>query len=121
MIEIRVFLNLRMFQVTFFHLLSLLSLGCTALDKTLGVRPPNTLTAEPPWVIALGAYLEKLFLVYGYSASFRWILRTFSMDFCRNCQKSQIFVDKLFLSATCRLSNFTTFSSKILSGEGGQF
>ena len=37
---------------------------CTALDKTLGVPPADTLTAESPWVVAPGTYLGKLFLVY---------------------------------------------------------
>ena len=36
----------------------------TALDKNLGVRPPVTLIEEFPWVIAPGANLGKLFLVY---------------------------------------------------------
>ena len=38
-------------------------ISCTALDKTLGVRPPDTLIAESLWVVAPGAYLGKLFPV----------------------------------------------------------
>ena len=29
-------------------------ISCTASDKTLGVRPSNTLIAESPWVVAPG-------------------------------------------------------------------
>ena len=38
-------------------------INCTALYKTLRVRPPDTLIAESPWVVAPRAYLCKLFLV----------------------------------------------------------
>ena len=38
-------------------------ISCTVLDKTLGVRPPDTLVAESPSMVAPGAYLGKLFLV----------------------------------------------------------
>ena len=38
-------------------------ISCTALDKTLGVRPPDTLITESPSVVAPGASLGKLFLV----------------------------------------------------------
>ena len=38
-------------------------IGCTTQDKTLGARPPVTLIAEFPWVVAPGTYLGKLFLV----------------------------------------------------------
>ena len=37
-------------------------ISCTTLDKTLGVRPPFSLIAECPWVVAQGACLGKLFL-----------------------------------------------------------
>ena len=38
-------------------------ISCTAPDKTFGVRLPDTLIAESPWVVTPGAYLGKLFLV----------------------------------------------------------
>ena len=39
-------------------------ISCTALDKSLGVPPPDTLIAESSWVAATGAYLGKLFLAH---------------------------------------------------------
>ena len=36
----------------------------TTPDKTLGVRPPVTLIEEFFWVVASGARLGKLFIVY---------------------------------------------------------
>ena len=41
-------------------------MSCTALDKTLGVRRPDTLIEESPWVVAPGASLGQLFLVSTY-------------------------------------------------------
>ena len=38
-------------------------INCTALDKALAVRAPDTFIAESPWVVAPRAYLGKLFLV----------------------------------------------------------
>ena len=42
-------------------------ISCTSLDKTLGVRSPDTLITESSSVVAPGASLGKLFLVYLYS------------------------------------------------------
>ena len=49
-------------------------LYCTALDKTLGARPPDTVIAKSPWVVAPGVYLGKLFLVHieGIMKAINW-------------------------------------------------
>ena len=44
-------------------------ISCTALDKSLGVRPPVTLIAEFPWMVAPGACLGKRFLVIDFIVS----------------------------------------------------
>ena len=49
-------------------------ISCTALDKTRGVRPPDTLIAKFSWVVA---YLGKLFLVYNSSCKLDQIGRRF--------------------------------------------
>ena len=36
-------------------------MSCTALDKTLGVRRPDTLIEESPWVVAPGHLLDSYF------------------------------------------------------------
>ena len=59
----------------------------TALDKTLGVRPPDTLIVESSWVVAPGASLGKLFVVYFQSKC----IEKYQVVLCSKCDRGHDF------------------------------
>ena len=66
-------------------------ISCTALDKTLGVRPPDTLITESASVVAPGASLGKLFLVVRIGGKLKKASVCERLAYCEPSQRTVTF------------------------------